>query len=414
METPVRSAPEPGQTPSAATERSPGPGRAARRRPPVRTWLQPALIALIVAAAFVSCYVGLQRSPQPHQIPIAVAAPHLPDEIRQALGDSVEVHPAADAATARQAVEHHDAVAALSADGPDRLRLQIAGADGTSTTSAVKTLVGAYARGAGEHVTVDDVVPLTRFDTRGLAGFYMAFGVTLAGFVLGSNALGLAGHLRLRHRFWLLGGASVAIGTVAAVIAGPLLGAVPAPLVSLIFTLGLLAGAAAFTTKLLGTYLGPVGIPVATLVLLTVGNATSGATIGADLLPAGARAVSALLPPGAAVRAITGLSYFDGAHTTGPPDHARAVGRRRRTPGRPAAPPDAASRRRELTRSPGHRPPMGGTPPASISWEAAAAHHGTGRSTPSRGCDHPTPPTRPSRRRSNDGFQQPRSHRQRR
>ncbi|AVH54753.1 MULTISPECIES: hypothetical protein [Streptomyces] len=52
--------------------------------------------------------------------------------------------------------------------------------------------------------------------------------------------------------------------------------------------------------------------------MLTVGNATSGATIGADLLSAAARAVSALLPPGAAVRAVTDLSYFSGAHTAGP------------------------------------------------------------------------------------------------
>ncbi|MEV6740321.1 hypothetical protein AB0N14_26600 [Streptomyces sp. NPDC051104] len=77
--------------------------------------------------------------------------------------------------------------------------------------------------------------------------------------------------------------------------------------------------AAAFTTKLLGTCLCPIGLPVATLLLLIVGNATSGATIGADLLPPpAARAVSALLPPGAAVRAITDLSYFDGSHAAAP------------------------------------------------------------------------------------------------
>jgi len=318
MEPPVGSAPEREQTTSAAAELSPKPDRAARRRPPVRAWLQPTLIALIVVAAFIGCYVGLQRDPQPHQVPIAVTAPNLPGQIRQALGDSVEVHPVADAEAARHALERHDVAAALSTDGPDRLRLEIAGADGTSTTSAVKNLVGAYVHGAGKHVTTEDVVPLTHFDARGLAGFYMAFGVTLAGFVLASNALGLTSLLHLRHRFWLLAGASVAIGTVATIIAGPILGAVPAPVIPLIFTLTLLAAAAAFTTKLLGTYLGPVGVPVATLLLLTVGNATSGATIGADLLPAAARAISALLPPGAAVRAITDLSYFDGAHAAGP------------------------------------------------------------------------------------------------
>jgi hypothetical protein len=317
METPIGYAPEREQTPSAA-ELSRKPSQAADGLPPVRAWLQPALIALIVVGAFIGCYIGLQRDPQPHQVPIAVTAPDLPGQIRQALGDSVEVHPAADAAAARHALERHDVVAALSTDGPGQLRLQIAGAAGASTTSAVKNLVGAYANGAGKHVTLEDVVPLNHFDARGLAGFYMAFGVTLAGFVLASNALGLAGLLRLRHRFWLLSGTSVAIGTVAAIIAGPILGAVPAPVIPLVLTLTLLAAAAAFTTKLLGTYLGPVGVPVATLLLLTVGNATSGATTAVDLLPAAGRAISPLLPPGAAVRAITDLSYFHGAHAAGP------------------------------------------------------------------------------------------------
>lgn len=291
---------------------------APRPRPPVRAWLQPALIALVVVAAFVGCYIGLQRDPQPHQVPLAVTGPDLQGRIGEALGERIEVHPVADAAAARQAVEHRDVVAGLSADGTGGLRLEIAGATGASTTAAVEELVGAYAAGAGQRVTTEDVVPLTHYDARGLAGFYLAFGVTLAGFVLGSNALGLVTHLRLRHRFWLLSGASLAIGAVAAIIAGPVLGAVPAPLVPLMLALSLLAAAAAFTTKLLGTYLGPVGLPVATLLLLTVGNATSGAVIGADLLPGAARAVSALLPPGAAVRVITDLSYFDGAHTSGP------------------------------------------------------------------------------------------------
>ncbi|MFJ3912892.1 hypothetical protein [Streptomyces vinaceus] len=303
-----------GAPPASPAPTVPGTGR----RPPVRAWLQPAVIALVLAAAFIGCYIGLQRDPQPHHVPIAVTGRELADRMRGALGDSVEVHPAADAAAARRALERHEVSAALGEGPGGRLNLEVAGAYGPSTTSAVKSLVGAYAEGAGRQVTTEDVVPLTRYDTRGLAGFYLAFGVTLAGFVLAQNALGLAGLLRLRHRFWLLAAVSAAVGTVAAVLAGPVLGAVPAPVLPLAFTLTLLAAAAAFATKLLGTYLGPVGVPAATLLLLTVGNSTSGAAISADLLPPAAHAVSALLPPGAAVRAITDLSYFHGAHVTGP------------------------------------------------------------------------------------------------
>ncbi|MET7519707.1 hypothetical protein ABZS88_41310 [Streptomyces sp. NPDC005480] len=317
MTNPTASAAERERTRPAALEPTLRPGQGARR-PPVKVWLQPVLISLAVVAAFVACYVGLQRDPQPHQVPIAVTGTSLPGEIQQALGDTVEVHPTADAATARQALERHDVVAVLGTAASGHLKLEIAGAAGASTTSAVSTLVDAYARGAGAHVTTVDVVPLAKHDARGLAGFYLAFGVSLAGFVLGSNVLGLAGVMRLRHRLLLLIGASAAIGAVGALLVGPVLGAAPAPLVPLVFILALLAAVTAFTTKLLGVLLGPIGLPVTTLLLLTVGNATSGAVIGADLLPAGARAVSALLPPGAAVRGIADLSYYNGSHLAGP------------------------------------------------------------------------------------------------
>ncbi|MEV6051997.1 hypothetical protein [Streptomyces sp. NPDC052107] len=198
------------------------------------------------------------------------------------------------------------------------LKLDVASANGLSTTTAVTKLVTAYANGADKHVTVSDVVPLNRYDARGMAGFYVSFGVTLSGFVLAQNVVGLSSLLHLRHRFALVTVFSMASGLVAAAIAGPVLGSVPAPFLPLAFVLALLAAAAAFTTKLLATYLGPLGIPLATLLLLTVGNSTSGATVGTDLMPGAARTLSALLPPGAAVRAVADLSYFQGSHVLAP------------------------------------------------------------------------------------------------
>lgn len=299
----------------------PNPHEAAHRRSavPVRAWLQPVLIALVIVSAFISCYIGVQRNPQPHRLPISVSGSHLPHQVQQALGDAVDVRPAASSGDARLALERHDVVAALSsAHHGDELRLDVAGANGLSTTTAVKNLVSAYGHGAGKDVTVHDVVPLDPYDARGLAGFYVSFGVSLAGFVFAQNALGLAQLLHLRHRLTLIASFSAVSGLLAAFIAGPVLGAVPAPYLPLAFTLALLSAAAAFTTKVLGTYLGPLGVPVATLLLLTIGNSTSGATIGPDLLPGAGRAISGALPPGAAVRAVTDLTYFDGAHALTP------------------------------------------------------------------------------------------------
>ncbi|MGX5185459.1 hypothetical protein ACWKT5_22215 [Streptomyces avermitilis] len=307
-------APTESSTPAASTP----PVPSARRAVPVRAWLQPAIVGLVVVSAFVACYVGLQRNPEPHGVPLAVTGQQLATEVRQTLGDRVDVHRTADAASARRAVLHRDAVAALGPNGGGGLRLDVAGANGPSTTNAVTGLAATYANQAGQHLETADIVPLAEFDSHGLCGFYVAFGVTLAGFVLAQNTLGLGHVLALRHRFRLIWGFSAVCGTIAAAIAGPVLGAIPAPFLPLAGTLALLAAAAAFATKLLGTWLGPVGVPVATLLLLTVGNSTSGATIGVTLLPGLARIVSGLLPPGAAVRAIADLSYFGGAHVAGP------------------------------------------------------------------------------------------------
>lgn len=304
-------------TPTESTPPVPS-GPSARRKVPVRAWLQPAIIGLIVVSAFIGLYVGLQRNPEPHAVPLAVTGQQLATEVQQTLGDRVDVHQTADAASARRAVLHRDAVAALGPNGDGGLRLDVAGANGVSTTNAVTGLAATYANQAGQHLETADIVPLAKYDSRGLCGFYVAFGVTLAGFVLAQATLGLSHVLPLRYRFRLIWGFSAACGTIAAAIAGPILGALPAPFLPLAGTLALLTAAAAFATKLLGTWLGPIGVPVATLLLLTIGNSTSGATIGVVLLPRLARIVSGLLPPGAAIRAVGDLSYFGGAHVAGP------------------------------------------------------------------------------------------------
>jgi len=287
-------------------------------QPSIRAWLQPPLIALVIVAAFISCYVGLARAAKPHQLPVAVVGNQLSSQVQVALGDSIAVHPETDIAAADHALKHRDVIAVLTMQGTHNLSLTVAGANGLSTTNALENLVSAYAHGADKTMTVTDGVPLSHYDSRGLAGFYVAFGVTLSGFVLAQNILGLSKSLHLRHRFTVMAAFSAVAGLIGATLAGPILGAVPAPFIPLAATLAMLAGAAAFTTKLLGTFFGSVGIPLSTLLLLTVGNSTSGASIGENLLPSAARLLSDILPPGAAVRAITDLSYFDGAHAVIP------------------------------------------------------------------------------------------------
>ncbi|MET8549395.1 hypothetical protein ABZ356_05565 [Micromonospora zamorensis] len=276
------------------------------------------ITGLIIGTAFIAVYVGLQRSPEPRHLPIAVVGEKLTSTARAGFGDAVAVTPVSNAEAGDALVRNGDAVAVLDAAAPGTLTLDYAGASGLSESGAARQLVAGLARQAGVRVQENDIVPLATYDSRGLSAFYVVFGVTLSSFVLAQGLTAATAKVRLRHRLYAMGGFAVAIGVVAATVAGPVYGSLTAPFPLLALALSLLSAASAFTTKALGAWLGPAGIALAVLTLTTIGNATSGATIGVDLLPGWAQEISAKLPPGAAVRAVNNFGYFNGSHTLAP------------------------------------------------------------------------------------------------
>lgn len=279
-----------------------------------KVWIALVLSGLIIGSAFIAIYVGLQRDPVPRDLPVAVAGVQLATAARAGLGDSVMVIEVPSLAAGDVLVRDGEAVAAVAPASAHTVQLDFAGARGLSESGAARQLVSGLATRAGFTVAETDIVPLGKYDSRGLSAFYVVFGVTLSSFVLAQGLTAVTGQVRLRDRLFAMGGFAVVIGVVAAAIAGPLYGSLTAPFPVLALSLALLSGASAFTTKALGAWLGAAGIGLAVLVLTTVGNATSGAAIGYDLLPSWGQAISAALPPGAAVRAVNEFGYFDGSH----------------------------------------------------------------------------------------------------
>ncbi|MGW4637188.1 hypothetical protein ACWEN6_01610 [Sphaerisporangium sp. NPDC004334] len=292
----------------------PRPGKAGPVVTQHRTWIPLVVTGLIIGAAFIAVYVGLQRSPTPHGLPVAAVGGRLVSAAQAKLGDSLKVTQVSSIDEGAALVRNGDAVAVVGATSPATLRLEYAGASGLSESGAARQVVAGLARGAGLTVQEADIVPLATYDSRGLSAFYVVFGVTLSSFVLAQGLTGAVATVRLRHRLSAMAGFAVAIGVVAATIAGPICGSLTPSFPLLAASLILLSAASAFATKALGAWLGPAGIGLAVLTLTTIGNATSGATIGFDLLPGWAQAVSAKLPPGAAVRAINDFGYFGGSH----------------------------------------------------------------------------------------------------
>jgi hypothetical protein len=279
-----------------------------------RAWITVAVSSLVIGLVFIAVYVGLQRDPKPFRLPIAVVGNQLASAARAGWGDSVAVTEASSIQDDAMLVRNGDVVGVVGATSPTTLRLEYAGASGLSESGAAQTLVAGLAAHAGATVQAIDIVPLTRYDTRGLSAFYVVFGVTLASFILAQGLLAATRKVRLGAQLLVMTGYTIAIGMTAAAIAGPLYGSLPAAYPLLAVSLILLSGASTFATQALGVWLGAAGIGVAILTLTTIGNATSGATIGYDLLPRWGQAVSGALPAGAAVRAVNDFGYFNGSH----------------------------------------------------------------------------------------------------
>ncbi|MCZ0984827.1 hypothetical protein O1M54_02295 [Streptomyces diastatochromogenes] len=190
----------------------------------------------------------------------------------------------------------------------------MAGAQGPSTVSSLATAMTAA---VGKPVPVKDVLPLAAGDSRGLSVFYAAFGVVLAGFLFAVSSYQIAPRLRLAVRVTSMLVFSAASGVMVALIAHTALGALPASFAVVTAVVGLLAWASAAAAGLLLRLFGPLGMPVASVVLLILGNATSGGILPATFLPAWLSPLASVLPPAAAVRGLRGASYFHDAHLTG-------------------------------------------------------------------------------------------------
>jgi hypothetical protein len=290
----------------------------------VAAFLQPLGIGLLVALAFVGIYLAALHKPQPHQLPVGAVAPpavvaQLQDLISARAGDAVALRPVGDVAAARHQLQRGQLVAAYlpSQDGQAD-RLLLAGAQGTAVTQAVTGTFTGVAHGHGAGLQVEDVVPLSAEDPRGFSGFYVVFGVTLAGFIFGQTSHAYSRHLPLGHRLVQALLFAVLAGLAGALLAGPLFGVLPGPLLPVAGILGLLALATALVTMSLTALLGDAGIVVATLLLVILGNATSGGVVPASFLPGGFRQLSPALPPGAATRALGRVDYFDPGAALGP------------------------------------------------------------------------------------------------
>ncbi|MFF4845073.1 ABC transporter permease [Streptomyces collinus] len=282
-----------------------------------KAMLVPVVTALAIGAVFVAVYLAAFHAPSARHQPLGIAAPdkvaaRTELALNNAAPSGYTFYRYPDAEAARQAVTHDEVPAVLVADSRGT-RLVVAGAQGPSTVSS---LAMAVAEGVGKTVPVQDVRPLAAGDSRGLSVFYASFGVVLAGFLFAVSSYQIAPRLRLAARVISMLVFSAASGVTVALIGRTAFSALPASFAVVTLLVGLLAWASAAVAGVLLRLFGPIGMPVASVVLLILGNATSGGILPATFLPAWLSPLASVMPPAAAVRGLRGASYFHNAHLT--------------------------------------------------------------------------------------------------
>lgn len=272
--------------------------------------LRPVAVVLTIGLIFVTVYLSAFHAPRPHHLPVAAVgtsqqARSLTTSLNHSIPGGFTVTRVTNERQARDAIEHRRVYAALVTDGRTRTLLY-AGANGPSVTSLLDTV---FVRVAGGPVTTQDVRPAADGDTHGLAIFYAAFGVVLAGLLFGMFTYQAAPRLTLRARLTSLALFGVAGGGLVVLIAKAF-GAMPGPYAALAAVIVLIAIAAGAASMTMIRLLGRAGVSVSAVVLVILGNSTSGGVLPRDFLPGWLHPLSQVLPVGVGVRAVDGLAYF--------------------------------------------------------------------------------------------------------
>ncbi|MGW6401284.1 ABC transporter permease [Streptomyces sp. NPDC055134] len=277
-----------------------------------RAVMLPVAIVLLVGTVFVSVYLAAFHAPRPHELhvgttEIGTQQEHLRQDLDRAIPGGFSLETYADESAARQAVQDRSVYAAYVGDG----KLLYGSANGASVTATLTTAFSSVAHAEHHELSVEDVAPAAAGDTRGLSVFYAAFGLVLAGYLFGMTTYQLAPRLQYRWRMASLALFGVVGGVLITAIAGSAgFGALPGPFLPLALVIALTGAAVAATTMVLLRLFGSAGVSMASILMLILGNSSSGGIMPASYLPAWLRPLSDILPVGVGVRAMQGLSRF--------------------------------------------------------------------------------------------------------
>ncbi|WP_328313731.1 DUF3533 domain-containing protein [Streptomyces sp. NBC_00442] len=279
--------------------------------------------------AFIASYAGAFHNPKPKDIPFAVVAPQqISGQLTQRLGslpgDPLDVRTAENAADALRQMRDRSIDGALLVDPRGTTdKLFVASGGGASLAQAVETITTAAEKAQRRTVEVVDVAPGSAGDSRTLSAFYLVVGWCVGGYLCAAILAISAGARpanthRALIRLAVLAVYSIAAGLLGSLIIGPVLGALPGSYLGLAGLGALVVFAVGATTLAFQGLAGVVGIGLAILVIVVLGNPSAGGAYPYPLLPPFWRTIGPGLPPGAGTWSARSIAYFRGEAVTGP------------------------------------------------------------------------------------------------
>jgi hypothetical protein len=287
---------------------------------------------LVLQLAFIASYLGAFHNPKPRDIPIAVVAPsgapagtvdRAVGRLNQLPGHPVKARTASDATTASALLNDRTVYGILLLGPGNSDRLQVASAAGAAVSTALVGVATGVDQSQSRTVVTTDVIPAGRGDARGLSAFYVVVGWMVGGYLVAA-ILGIAKGSRPTSRTrGLIRLAALALyaivsGLGGAVIAETILSALSGHFVALWWLGALLVFAVGAFTMALQVLLDIVGIGLAILIFVVLGNPSAGGAYPSVLLPPFWSAIGPWLPPGAGTEAVRTIVYFPAASVSRP------------------------------------------------------------------------------------------------
>lgn len=276
---------------------------------------------------FITSYVGALHDPKPTDVPFGVVAPPqvsatLVGELEKLPGDPLDPRTVASADEARDKIMNREIDGALIVNPASRTdTLLVASGGGTVLSSALEKIFTQVEEAQRREVRTVDVAPASPQDFDGLSAFYLVVGWCVGGYICAAILAISAGSRpanreRAVIRLGVLAVYSVLGGLGGAVIVGPILDALPGSVAALWGLGTLVVFAVGAATLALQSVFGIVGIGLAILLVVVLGNPSAGGAFPAPMLPPFWKAIGPALPPGAGTWAARSIAYFKGNDMT--------------------------------------------------------------------------------------------------